>query len=250
KSCRTPAAASRGEAPEGQRRERTPPGPLMTILAAMSADAPALVPIADDLDSVTCVGHEDDPADAGRSRADVEAVWAFAQDWYRMGTSPAIQLCLRRNGRIVLNRAIGHGWGNAPGDGPAAEKVPVTTESPFCGFSTAKGVSAAIMAMLIEDGAFAATDPVAEYLPGFEAGGKGRITIGDVLTHAAGVPFVTPPYNGSELVVDEELALRALVDLKPSWPPGRFRVYHALTSGLIQRAVVRAATGKRMREHL
>lgn len=216
----------------------------------MSADAPALVPIADDLDSVTCVGHEDDPAEAGLRRADVDAVWDFVQDWYRMGTSPAIQVCLRRNGKIVLNRAIGHERGNAPKDGPEAEKVPVTTESPFCGFSTAKGVAAAVTAMLIEDGAFAVTDPVADYIPGFEANGKGRITIGDVLSHSAGIPFVTPPYRGSELVVDEELALQGLVDLKPSWPPGRFRVYHALTGGLIQRAVVQAATGKRMREHL
>jgi len=216
----------------------------------MSAGASVLVPIADDLDSVTCVGHEDDPAAAGVSRADVDAVWAFVQDWYRMGTSPAVQVCLRRSGKIVLNRAIGHGWGNAPKDGPDVAKVPITVESPFCGFSTAKGVAAAVMAMLMEDGAFAATDPVADYIPGFEANGKGHITIGDVLTHSAGIPFVTPPYRGSEMVVDEELALRGLADLKPSWPAGRFRVYHALTSGLIQRAVVRGATGKRMREHL
>ncbi|HLS76424.1 MAG TPA: serine hydrolase domain-containing protein [Nocardia sp.] len=217
---------------------------------AAGGAAATLVPVPADLDAVTRVGHEDDPADAGLSRADVDAVWEFVRDWYRMGTSPAVQICLRRAGKVVLNRAIGHVRGNAPKDGPDAAKIPVTVESPFCGFSTAKGVSAAIMAMLAEEGAFAVTDPVADYIPGFEANGKGRITIGDVLTHSAGVPFVTPPYRGSELVVDEELALRALVDLKPSWPPGRFRVYHALTSGLIQRAVVRAATGKRMREHL
>ena len=36
---------------------------------------------------------------------------------------PAIQLCLRHNGKVVLNRAIGHGWGNAPTDPPDAEKV-------------------------------------------------------------------------------------------------------------------------------
>ncbi|WP_067816528.1 serine hydrolase domain-containing protein [Nocardia inohanensis] len=216
----------------------------------MVAPVDTLVPIAADLDAVTAVGHEDDPAAAGVSRAAVEAVWESVRDWYRLGTTPAIQVCLRRNERVVLNRAIGHAWGNAPGDGPDAERVPVTTEMPFCGFSTAKGVSAALMVMLVEQGAFRLEDAVCQYIPEFAANGKAGITIGDVLSHSAGVPFVTPPYKGYQLVTDEELAVRALADLKPSWRPGRFRVYHALTSGLIQRLLVQRATGKPMREHL
>ncbi|WP_067710488.1 serine hydrolase [Nocardia yamanashiensis] len=216
----------------------------------MVAPADALVPIVADLEAVTATGYEDDPAAAGLDPAAIESVWEAVREWYRLGTTPAIQVCLRRNGRVVLNRAIGHGWGNAPGDGPDAERVPVTTEMPFCGFSTAKGVSAALMFMLIEQGAFALEDLVCRYIPEFAANGKAGITIGDVLSHSAGVPFVTPPYKGYQLVVDEELAVRALADLKPSWGPGRFRVYHALTSGLIQRLLVQRATGKPMREHL
>src|SRR5690606_15853656 len=64
------------------------------------------------------------------------------------------------------------------------------------------------------------------------------------------VPFVTPPFRGHEMTFDEDLALRGLAALKPSYPPGRFRVYHALTSGLIQRLLVQRATGKRIRDHL
>lgn len=209
-----------------------------------------LVTVAEDVDAVTTTGDEDDPAAAGLSRAQVEAVWDSVREWYRLGTTPAIQVCLRRNGRIVLNRAIGHGWGNAPGDDPAAEKVLLTPDTPFCGFSTAKGVAAAVMAMLIEQGCFAYDDPVARHIPEFAAHGKGAITIGDVLSHAAGVPFVTGPYRGFDLVVDDELAARALADLTPAWPRGRFRVYHAMTAGLIQRLLVQRVTGKRMRDHL
>lgn len=209
-----------------------------------------LVTIAEDVDAVTTIGAEDDPAAAGLSRAQVEAVWDSVRQWYRLGTTPAIQVCLRRNGRIVLNRAIGHGWGNAPGDDPAAEKILLTPDMPFCGFSTAKGVAAAVMAMLIEQGHFRYEDPVARHIPEFAAHGKESITIGDVLSHAAGVPFVTGPYHGFELVVDDELAARALADLTPTWPRGRFRVYHAMTGGLIQRLLVQRVTGKRMRDHL
>jgi CubicO group peptidase (beta-lactamase class C family) len=210
----------------------------------------ALVRVADDLDTVTRVGHEDDPVDADLTRGDVDALWASVQAWYRLGTTPAIQTCVRRSGKIVLNRAIGHGWGNAPRDSPDAEKVLATPETPFCGFSTAKGVSAALMFMLIEQGAFKLDDPVCTYIPEFAAHGKDAITIGDVLSHSAGVPFITPPYKGVELVLDEELAVQGLADLVPSWRPGRFRIYHALTSGLIQRLLVQRATGKRMRDHL
>ena len=37
---------------------------------------------------------------------------------------PAIQLCIRRHGRVVLNRAIGHGWGNAPTDSARRREDP------------------------------------------------------------------------------------------------------------------------------
>lgn len=216
----------------------------------MSARTGSVVTVAEDLTSVTTVGPEDDPLAAGTSPEAVARLWASVCDWYALGTTPAIQVCLRRNGRIVLNRAIGHGWGNGPRDAPDAEKILVTPDTPFCGFSTAKGVAATVMSMLVEQGAFALNDPVCEYIPEFAAHRKDRITIGHVLSHSAGVPFMPSPYRASEVVPDEELALAALTDLVPSWPPGRFRVYHALTSGLIQRLLVQRATGKRMREHL
>ncbi|MBC7301345.1 MAG: beta-lactamase family protein [Nocardia sp.] len=216
----------------------------------MSALPATLVTVTDDLDAVTTIGHEDEPADVGSTRTDVEAIWASVRTWYAMGTTPAIQVCVRRNGGIVLNRTIGHGWGNAPRDSPDAEKIPATPQTPFCGFSTAKGVAATVMFMLIEQGAFGLEDRVADYIPEFAANRKGAITIGDVLSHSAGIPFITAPHSGTAAVLDEELALAALTDLVPSWGPGRFRVYHALTSGLIQRLLVQRATGKRMREHL
>ncbi|WP_069160659.1 serine hydrolase [Nocardia altamirensis] len=216
----------------------------------MSALPATLVTVAEDLGSVTTVGREDEAAAAGLTAGDVEALWSSVLAWYRLGTSPAIQVCVRRNGKIVLNRSIGHGWGNAPGDAPDAERVLATPETPFCGFSTAKGVAAALMFMLIEQGAFGLDDPVCTHIPEFAAHGKDAITIGHVLSHSAGVPFMTPPYRGFDVTVDEELAVRALAELRPSWPPGRFRIYHALTSGLIQRLLVQRATGKSMRDHL
>lgn len=90
-----------------------------------------------DLDAVTATGEEDHSEIDG---AAVDRIWRAARHWYRAGMHPAIQLCIRHHGRVVLNRAIGHGWGNAPTDEADAEKIPVTTDTPFCVYS-ARGYS-------------------------------------------------------------------------------------------------------------
>ena len=77
-----------------------------------------------DLDAVTTIADEDH---SGVDHVAVEGIWDAARHWYRAGMHPASQVCLRVDGRVVLNRAIGHGWGNAPQDSPDAEQVPVTT---------------------------------------------------------------------------------------------------------------------------
>ena len=56
----------------------------------------------------------------------MERIWQAARHWYAAGMQPAIQVCLRRDGRVVLDRAIGHAWGNGPTDPPEAEKVVVS----------------------------------------------------------------------------------------------------------------------------
>ena len=67
----------------------------------------------------------------------------LAPDYFRA-------LCLRRDGKVILNRAIGHGWGNAPEDPPDAEKIPVQTDTPFCAWSAAKAVATTVVHMLVE----------------------------------------------------------------------------------------------------
>ncbi|MDD4868182.1 MAG: hydrolase, partial [Mycobacterium sp.] len=88
----------------------------------MTEDGRIRVPA--DLDSVTAIGEEDH-SEIGA--AAVERIWRAARHWYRAGFHPAIQVCIRRHGRVVLNRALGHGWGNAPTDPPDAETTPVPT---------------------------------------------------------------------------------------------------------------------------
>ena len=200
-----------------------------------------------DLDAVTAVGEEDH---SGIDRAAVDAIWQAARHWYQAGFHPAIQLCLRHNGRVILNRAIGHGWGNAPTDPPDAEKVPVTTQTPFCAYSSAKAITATVVHMLAERGVFSLDDRVCEYLPTYTSYGKHRTTIRHVLTHSAGVPFPTGPTPDLNRADDSEYAREQLSNLKPLYPPGMLHLYHALTWGPLMREIVSAATGKNIRETL
>ena len=90
----------------------------------MTADGRIRVPT--DLDAVTAVADEDH---CGIDPAAIDRIWHAARHWYRAGMHPAIQVCLRHNGTVVLNRAIGHGWGNGPDDPPDAPKIPVTSNA-------------------------------------------------------------------------------------------------------------------------
>ncbi len=163
---------------------------------------------------------------------------------------PAIQLCIRQHGRVVLNRAIGHGWGNAPTDAPDAEKIPVTTDTPFCVYSAAKGITATVVYMLVDQGVFALDDRVCEYLPSYTSHGKDRTTIRHVLTHSAGVPFPTGPKPDLKRTDDHEYTQEMLAQLRPLYRPGRVHIYHALTWGPLMREIIYAAAGKDIREIL
>jgi CubicO group peptidase (beta-lactamase class C family) len=211
----------------------------------MTSDGRIRVP--SDLDAVTTVADEDH---SGVDPAAVERIWRAARHWYSAGMHPAIQVCLRVDGKVVLNRAIGHGWGNGPEDPPDAAKTPVATDTPFCVYSAAKMMSTTVVHMLVERGVFALDDRVCEYLPTYTSHGKDRTTIRHVMTHSAGVPFATGPKPDLKRMDDSEYAREMLGNLRPIYPPGLVHVYHAVTWGPLVREIVSAATGKNIRDIL
>ena len=169
---------------------------------------------------------------------------------YRSGVHPALQLCVRRNGQVVLDRAIGHARGNGPHDDREAPKQLATPGTPFCVYSTSKGITALVIHMLIERGALNLTDRVADHIPGYEQHGKGGTTIAHVLAHRAGVPNLPKELLDLEHVGDRELIVRLLCEQKPSHEPGTLLAYHAVTGGFILGEIVERVTGKSIRDVL
>ena len=211
----------------------------------MTGDGRIRVP--SDLDAVTTIGPEDA---GGLDPAAIDRIWEAARHWYRAGMQPAIQLCLRHNGTVVLNRAIGHAWGNGPDDPADADRVPVSTSTPFCVYSVAKAISTTVVHMLVERGAFSLDDRVCDYLPSYTGHGKERTTIRHVMTHSAGVPFATGPRADVRRVNDSDYTRARLSEFKPIHRPGLVHIYHGVTWGPLVREIVSAATGRNIREIL
>lgn len=229
-----------GVVPAYPRRVRLPRLPLLPDVLRRSR-------IAGDTAAVTSRAAEVDPADVGMTREGVERIWDGVVGVYRGGVHPAIQLCVRWEGHVVLDRAIGHASGNGPRDPADAVKVLATTETPFCVFSASKAITATVVHLLDERRLLHIDDRVCEYIPEFA---KHGITIAQVLSHRAGVPNHPPEVLDLDRASDREVILRALCDSRPFARPGRFVAYHALTGGAILGEIVHRVTGKSIRDVL
>ena len=183
------------------------------------------------------------------SAAAVERIWQAASYWYRAGMHPAIQVCLRHNGKVVLNRAIGHAHGNGPGDPPDAERVPVGTDTPFCVYSAAKAITTTVVHMLVERGHFSLDDRVR--LPArVHQPRQGPHHHPPCADPQRGRPLRLRPAAQPEADERQRVHRRKLAELKPIHRPGRMHIYHGLTWGPLVREIVSAATGQNIRDIL
>jgi len=193
---------------------------------------------------------EVDPRAVGLERVDVDAIWAAVVRLYRTGLHPAISLCVRRRGEIVLDRAIGHLRGNAPGEARDAPKTLVRHDSLFNFFSASKAVTAMVIHLLDERRMLHLDDAVVEYFPEFGKHGKEGVTVRQLLTHRAGIPAVRDVKVDTGLLTDPDRLLAILCDAKPVSVPGRRLAYHALTGGFVLGEIVRRVTGRDVRRVL
>ncbi|UCF60121.1 MAG: beta-lactamase family protein, partial [Anaerolineaceae bacterium] len=134
------------------------------------------------------------------------------QDQQRSGAFPGGQLVLRRNGKLVLNEAVGIARGLRPNENiPPAQ---VQTQTPFPVLSAGKPLAAIVIAMLEDRGELDVNAPIAHIFPDFAQHGKEQITTLDVLTHRSGIlmpDFVKNPH----LWGDREAIQKALIDTVP-----------------------------------
>jgi CubicO group peptidase (beta-lactamase class C family) len=219
----------------------------LSLLTLPTRPISSLCRVPADLESVTHVGEEVPGREVGVGHGALEGVWRTVEGLYRTGLYPAIQLCVRRRGAVVLHRAIGHVRGNHPGADPDAPKIPVTTQTPFNLFSASKAITAMVIHKLDEERVLHLEDRVSDWIPEFAAHGKERITIRHVLCHRSGIPNLPPGALDLDLLSKPEEIVEILCAARPLSRPGRRLAYHAVTGGFVLGEVVRRATGKDIR---
>lgn len=128
------------------------------------------------------------------------------------------------DGELIIN--LQGGWTDRNKTRPWDERTIVPV------YSTTKPIAALTLASVI--GALPAgyETAVADVWPEFGAAGKAAITIGEMLSHQAGLPGFIEPIE-PELWLDPPACAAALATLAPMWPPGKAHGYHPLSWGYL-----------------
>lgn len=208
-------------------------------------------PVPENVASVETIDaeREIEPTEVGLAFDAVDEIWASALRWYRTGIHPAISMCIRVRGQVVLRRSVGYAHGNGPDELANTPKVPVSPETPFNVFSASKPMAAMVIHLLDQRHLLHLDDPVCEYIPEFAQHGKEWVTIRHVLTHRAGIPVI--PDAALDLSFLEDInnreAVRLLCEARPTSRAGGRLAYHAITGGFLLGEIARRVTGKNIR---
>lgn len=159
---------------------------------------------------------------------------AFAANFVSFGEVGAA-VSVVQHGEVVVDL-----WA---GNADAARTKPWTQDTLPNVWSTTKGMGALVAGLLIERGAMAYADRVSKYWPEFAANGKERITIGQLLSHQAGLCGPTEPSTVEDMCNQPLMAAR-LAAQAPLWEPGSKSGYHAITIGVLLGELVARITGK------
>lgn len=142
------------------------------------------------------------------------------------GAAPGATVCVLRRGRVVLHEAVGTLDGERPAKVDSLYDLASITKP----MATASSVLT-----LVEQGRLHLLAPLSA-LFGEAAGGWGKRTVVDLLTHVSGLPAWTACYKNGEGL---EAAVRAILSLPPAErpEPGRRYEYSCLNFILLGRIV-------------
>ncbi|HEX4179659.1 MAG TPA: serine hydrolase domain-containing protein [Caulobacteraceae bacterium] len=161
---------------------------------------------------------------------------AFAENFERPGDFGEVgaAVAVYHHGRCVVDL-----WG---GFADRARARPWTRDTLVNVWSATKGAAAVAVARLVDQGLVAYDDPVASVWPEFAQAGKAGVTIGQAMSHQAGLPGFAEPTRLDDLY-DWAGCVAKLERQAPAWPPGSQTSYHAMTFGFLAGEIVRRVAG-------
>jgi len=159
-----------------------------------------------------------------------------------VGLHHGAQLAVYVDGELVVDFAGGV-------DGPDGDET--TPETRHLIFSCTKPFAGVGLHQLIEAGHADYDDPIVEYWPEFADSGtpKAEITIRQILSHTAGVP-----YGDFDEAVDEwgdwDAVVEAMEDIEPVYEPGEQPAYHTFNYGWIVGELIHRISGQHVDEYV
>lgn len=139
------------------------------------------------------------------------------------GRSPAVQIAVAHDGRVVVDET----FGAAP-------------DSRFLAFSATKALVAAAIWRLIDAGEVDITETAATYIPEFASNGKDVVTVEQLLTHTGGFPFAP---LGPNRWSTREGRREAFAKWRLTLDPGTTFVYHPTAGHWVLGEILATVTG-------
>ncbi|HKY91497.1 MAG TPA: serine hydrolase domain-containing protein [Nevskiaceae bacterium] len=157
----------------------------------------------------------------------------FARDdaYAEVGAAVAVY----RKGRCVVDLWGGHADG--------ARTRPWSRDTLVNVWSCTKGVTAACLALLVDEQRLRYEDLVRTHWPDFADAGKGGTTVEQLLSHQAGLQGFAEPTSLGDLY-DWQTCCERLARQAPVWPPGMQTSYHAMTWGYLAGELLRRIMGE------
>src|SRR6266480_1364995 len=112
-------------------------------------------------------------------------------------------------------------------------------------WSATKGIGSACVLHALQQRNIELNRRVAEFWPQFGQADKDKITLGQLLSHQAGLCGLNQRVD----LLDYDRVIRALEAQAPLWPPGTAHGYHARTFGFLLDELMRRITGKTLPDY-
>ncbi|MBO8193571.1 serine hydrolase [Streptomyces oryzae] len=190
------------------------------------------------------------PAEAGLDPAPIDAFLRRLAGWTdpEHGVDylfPGATALLAHDGAVVARKASGDAVRyTGQRELPPARRVPARTDTIYDLASLSKLFTTLVAVQQIEAGRLRLDVPVARYLPGFAAHGKGGITVKQLLVHTSGLPSDPRPplWENSG---GQQARREAILQARPFARPGATYRYSDLNL-LSMQLVLEQVTGQRL----
>ena len=160
----------------------------------------------------------------------------FQENFEKFGEIGAA-ISIWQNGRELLELHAGFR--------DARREQPWTEDTIVLIWSATKGIGSACLLHVLQEHKIDIERRVGDFWPEFAQAGKETITLGQLLSHQAGLAALDRKVD----LLDYAAVIDALAKQEPNWPPGTAHGYHARTFGFLVDELVRRISGIKLAEY-